>query len=67
VICVATIFKADPFGPGRGNLYRKEILLPGGSRDEMDSLKASFLFLIRVVNDWLIDFFCTVEIPWTST
>lgn len=54
MICVATIFKADPFGPGRGNLYRKEILLPGGSRDEMDSLKVSFLFLIRVVNDWLI-------------
>ena len=41
---VATIFKADPLDPGRGNLYRKEILLPGGSRDEMDSLKVSFLF-----------------------
>ena len=38
-VYVANIFKADPLDPGRGNLYRKEILLPGGSRDEMDSLK----------------------------
>ena len=38
-VYVATIFKADPLDPGHGNLYRKEILLPGGSRDEMDSLK----------------------------
>ncbi|KXN88219.1 Thimet oligopeptidase [Leucoagaricus sp. SymC.cos] len=35
----ATVFKADPLDPGRGNLYRKEILVPGGSREETDSLK----------------------------
>ncbi|KAJ3573206.1 hypothetical protein NP233_g2580 [Leucocoprinus birnbaumii] len=35
----STIFKADPLDPGRGNRYREEILLPGGSREETDSLK----------------------------
>ncbi|KAF9454736.1 zincin [Macrolepiota fuliginosa MF-IS2] len=36
----ATVFKADPLDPGRGDRYRKEILLPGGGREELDSLKA---------------------------
>lgn len=35
----ATVFKADPLDPSRGARYRKSILLPGGSRDELDSLK----------------------------
>lgn len=43
----ATVFKADPLDPGRGSLYRKEILLPGGSREELDSLKE---FLGRAPN-----------------
>lgn len=37
----ATIFKKDPLDPQRGKLYRDKILGPGGSRDEIDSLKVS--------------------------
>ncbi|PIL22512.1 hypothetical protein GSI_15201 [Ganoderma sinense ZZ0214-1] len=35
----ATIFKEDPLDPQRGRQYRDKILRPGGSRDEIDSLK----------------------------
>ncbi|KAL1689134.1 hypothetical protein GGG16DRAFT_93984 [Schizophyllum commune] len=35
----ATVFKADPLDPARGKKYRDCILRPGGSREEMDSLK----------------------------
>ena len=34
-----TVFKKDPLDPKLGARYRKEILLPGGSRDESESLK----------------------------
>ncbi|KAL7009563.1 metalloendopeptidase [Cystobasidiomycetes sp. EMM_F5] len=34
------VFAADPLSREKGSLYRKEILGPGGSRDEMDSLTA---------------------------
>lgn len=44
----ATVFEADPMSSKSGHLYRKEILEPGGSRDEMNSLKA---FLGRVPNN----------------
>ncbi|KAK4050222.1 metalloendopeptidase [Microbotryomycetes sp. JL201] len=33
-----TVFKQDPMSPESGIRYRREILEPGGSRDEMDSL-----------------------------
>jgi Zn-dependent oligopeptidase len=36
----AEVFKADPLSAEAGKRYRKEILGPGGSRDEIDSLKA---------------------------
>lgn len=35
-----SVFAADPMSAKSGKLYRDEILVPGGSRDEMDSLKA---------------------------
>ncbi|EMD39827.1 hypothetical protein CERSUDRAFT_81164 [Gelatoporia subvermispora B] len=35
----ATVFKKDPLSPELGQRYREKILLPGGSRDEIDSLK----------------------------
>lgn len=35
----ATVFKKAPLDPELGKLYRDKILLVGGSRDEMDSLK----------------------------
>ncbi|KAF9223776.1 zincin [Gyrodon lividus] len=35
----ATVFKKDPLDPKLGKLYRDKILLVGGSRDDMDSLK----------------------------
>ncbi|KAG8819006.1 hypothetical protein FRC17_010634 [Serendipita sp. 399] len=34
-----TIFKANPLDPAAGKRYRDSILRPGGSREEMDSLK----------------------------
>ncbi|KZT01737.1 zincin [Laetiporus sulphureus 93-53] len=34
-----TVFKQDPLDPVRGARYRKSILLPGGGREELDSLK----------------------------
>ncbi|POY73392.1 hypothetical protein BMF94_3730 [Rhodotorula taiwanensis] len=36
----ATVFEKDPMDAGAGQRYRREILQPGGSRDEMDSLVA---------------------------
>ena len=41
--CLATVFKADPLDPARGKIYRDKILLPGGSRDEVDILKVRLL------------------------
>ncbi|TFK30969.1 peptidase M3A/M3B [Crucibulum laeve] len=35
----ATVFKADPLDPARGQRYRDAILRAGGSREEIDSLK----------------------------
>lgn len=35
----ATVFKADPLDPARGQRYRDNILLPGGSQDDIESLK----------------------------
>lgn len=35
----ATVFARDPLSPAAGQRYREQILGPGGSRDEMDSLK----------------------------
>ena len=34
----ATVFKKDPLDPALGEKYKKSILVPGGSRDELDSL-----------------------------
>ncbi|KAG6850281.1 hypothetical protein H0H93_015538 [Arthromyces matolae] len=36
----STVFKTDPLDPARGKKYRDEILRPGGSREELDSLEA---------------------------
>ncbi|KAG9227507.1 metalloendopeptidase [Pleurotus ostreatus] len=55
----ATVFKADPLDPSRGKKYADEILRPGGSREELDSLKA---FLGRPPNSdaFLKELFGTV-------
>ena len=37
----ATVFEGDPLNPTRGARYRDKILRPGGSRDEIDSLRVS--------------------------
>ena len=35
----STVFKSDPLDPARGDRYRRSILRPGGSREELDSLE----------------------------
>ena len=35
----ATVFRKDPLDPALGERYKKSILVPGGSREELDSLK----------------------------
>ena len=45
----ATVFKKDPLDPALGQRYRDEILRPGGSRDELDSLKARKIHLTSKV------------------
>ncbi len=35
----ATVFQADPLDPARGQRYRRYILNPGGSQDDIESLK----------------------------
>ena len=35
----ATVFKKDPLDPALGDKYKNSILVPGGSREELDSLK----------------------------
>lgn len=34
-----TVFKKDPLDPALGERYKNSILVPGGSREELDSLK----------------------------
>lgn len=34
----ATVFEKNPLDPALGEKYKKSILLPGGSREELDSL-----------------------------
>ena len=34
----ATVFRKDPLDPALGEKYKKSILVPGGSREELDSL-----------------------------
>ena len=38
----ATVFKADPLDPARGNKYRRCILKPGGSLEELGSLEVGW-------------------------
>jgi Zn-dependent oligopeptidase len=45
-----TVFASAPLDPEKGKHYRETILLPGGSREEMDSLKVS-RSLLRFRND----------------
>ena len=41
----ATVFKTDPLDPARGDKYRRCILRPGGSREELDSLEVGRILL----------------------
>lgn len=49
MITTATVFKGDPLDPKRGQRYRDEILFPGGSREETDSLKV--LLTLALLDD----------------
>ena len=48
----ATVFKADPLDPARGQRYRQNVLLPGGSQDDIESLKVRMV--VRTCHDNLI-------------
>lgn len=51
----ATVFKEDPLDAGRWQRYRKSILLPGSSRDELDLLKVIVpTFIMRNANYLLL-------------
>lgn len=53
----STIFKPDPLDPARGQKYREKILLPGGSQDDLESLKVSVrepLFLVPCSEEVLL-------------
>jgi Zn-dependent oligopeptidase len=57
----SAVFKSDPLDPGRGTRYRRSILEPGGSREELDSLKVSKEERWIIIRKLMI-----VEgIPWT--
>ena len=40
----ATVFKKDPLDPASGEKYKNSILVPGGSREELDSLTVRHLW-----------------------
>jgi Zn-dependent oligopeptidase len=40
----ATVFKKDPLDPSLGDRYRRSILAPGGSREEIDSLTVGLAY-----------------------
>jgi len=61
----ATVFKADPLNPASGKLYRDKILCPGGSREELDSLK-DFLNREPNSNAFLEELFGTVPTSQSS-
>ena len=52
-----TVFKKDPLDPELGSRYRREILLPGGSRDESESLKVRNSNLLIAYSENLILYF----------
>jgi Zn-dependent oligopeptidase len=58
-----TVFKVDPLDPEKGAHYRQTILLPGGSREETESLE------VRPSHDihCSLDLIYLLEIPRTAT
>lgn len=56
----STVFKSDPLDPARGDRYRRSILHPGGSREELDSLKVKEVKLSVDIETQQI-----AGIPWT--
>jgi len=47
----ATVFKADPLDPARGQRYRDKILRAGGSREELESLEVRRVTFIYSVSE----------------
>jgi Zn-dependent oligopeptidase len=45
----SAVFKSDPLDPARGDRYRRSILGPGGSREELDSLKVKGVNSSRIL------------------
>ena len=43
----ATVFKKDPLDPALGEKYKNSILVPGGSREELDSLTVRCVTVLR--------------------
>jgi len=47
----ATVFKADPLDPARGQRYRDKILRAGGSREELESLEVRRVTFFYSINE----------------
>ena len=45
----ATVFRKDPLDPALGEKYKKSILVPGGSREELDSLTVCCVLSLYVI------------------
>ena len=58
----ATVFKEDPLDPVRGDKYRRCILKPGGSREELDSLEVG-----KILFPKQRDTYCVPGIPRSAT
>jgi Zn-dependent oligopeptidase len=58
-----TVFESAPLDPEKGRHYRETILFPGGSRDEMDSLKVWLKLCFRCV----IELTLILGIPWAPS
>lgn len=66
----ATVFKQDPFDHKSGEKYKQSILVPGGSRDELDLVTvrcAEFLEFVTPIRGGLIVRIFCAGVPWPST
>ncbi|KAJ8456732.1 hypothetical protein ONZ45_g18600 [Pleurotus djamor] len=62
----STVFKADPLDPARGARYSQEILKPGGSREELDSLQVRSLLISTIFMSLTFHYRLSLAVPPNS-